>query len=220
MCAIDRQLLVDTLLGGHGVAVHHYGWAGHEDRLGELADLKYEYNPELARQLLAEAGYPNGIDLTMALTPRPYAGTIETAEAVTVMWEEVGIRTTQTRQPMSSFRAQFPERSWEGVNSHGRAVDIEPFSTFNTWRTDAVINYGMEHPFAEDIISRMEDTLDEEERFALAREFSKFLFENAITIPTVQVAQIWPIGPQIDTWELLCCVVRVPSRTEYVTPRR
>ncbi len=45
--AIDRQLLVDTLLQGKGAPAHVYGWAGFDDELGYLADLKHEYDAEL-----------------------------------------------------------------------------------------------------------------------------------------------------------------------------
>ena len=93
--AIDRELLVETLLQGRGAPLHLFGWLGHEPRFGYLADLKYDYDPDLARQLLNEAGYPDGFEINLALTNRPYPGTMETAEAVATMWEEVGIKTAK-----------------------------------------------------------------------------------------------------------------------------
>ncbi len=219
--AIDRQLLVDALLQGKGAPAHVYGWAGFEDRMGYLADLKHEYDPELARQLLAEAGYPDGIEVPMALTNRPYPGTIETAAAVATMWEDVGIRTTQTRQPMSAFRPNFVERSWQGVNSHGNNVSSEPLlSRTQTFVVAGVVNYGVEHPVAEDYNSRIEEAFDQEERLELVRQFTKFLYDETLTIPTVSIYHIWPLGPEIDEWEWTFPVVRVPSNLEYVPHRQ
>ena len=218
--AIDRDLLVETLLQGRGAPLHIYAWLGHEPRMGYLADLKYEYDPDLARQLLAEAGYPDGFEINLALTNRPYPGTIETAEAVATMWEEIGIRTVQSRQPMSSFRALFPERSWEGVNSHGTSPAPEPISLFNSFRPTSVVNYGMEHPIMTEYYDRGIATIDEEERFEIAREMAKFLFDHAVIIPTASVFQVWPVGPRIDEWELVCCVTRVPSNVEYIPHRQ
>ena len=218
--AIDRQLLVDTLLQGKGAPAHVYGWAGFEDQLGYLADLKHEYDPEMARQLLAEAGYPDGFEIPMALTNRPYPGTIETAAAVATMWEDIGIRTSQIRQPMSAFRPNFVERSWKGVNSHGNNVSSEPLlARTQTYSKTGVVNYGVEHPMGEDFTTRIEETFDEEERLELVRQFTKFLFDEVFTIPTVSIYHIWPLGPEVDDWEWTFPVVRVPSNLEYIPHR-
>ena len=218
--AIDRQLLVDTLLRGKGAPTHIYGWVGFEDHMDYLADLKHEFNPELAKQLLAEAGYPKGFEIPMALTNRPYPATIETAAAVATMWEDVGIRTTQTRQPMSAFRPNFVKRSWEGVNSHGNNISSEPLlSRTTTYSIEGVVNYGVEHQIAEDFTQRISGTFDQEERLELVRQFAKFLFDEVLTIPTVSVFHIWPLGPEIDEWEWTFPVVRVPSNLEYIPHR-
>ena len=218
--AIDRQLLVDTLLQGKGAPAHVYGWAGFEDDLGYLADLKHEYDPEMARQLLTEAGYPDGFEIPMALTNRPYPGTIETAAAVATMWEDIGIRTTQIRQPMSAFRPNFVERSWKGVNSHGNNVSSEPLlSRTQTFATGGVVNYGVEHPIAEELNARIAETFDKEERLELVRQLTKFLYDEVFTIPTVSIYHIWPLGPEVDDWEWTFPVVRVPSNLEYIPHR-
>ena len=218
--SIDRQLLVDTLLLGKGEPAHVYGWAGFEDELGYLADLKHEYDPDMARQLLAEAGYPDGFEVPMALTNRPYPGTIETAAAVATMWEDIGIRTTQIRQPMSAFRPNFVERSWKGINSHGNNVSSEPLlSRTQTYAVAGVVNYGVEHPMSEELNAKIETTFDREERLELVRQLTKFLYDEVFTIPTVSIYHIWPLGPEVDDWTWTFPVVRVPSNLEYIPHR-
>ena len=219
--AIDRELLVETLIDGRGGPTSLFGWSGFEDQMDYLADLKYEYDPERARQLLAEAGYPDGFELPFALTNRPFPATIETAAAVATMWEEVGIRTTQVRQPMSAFRPNFINRSWEGVNSHGKDVESEPvLSRATFFSTRAAVNYGVEHPIAEDFTNQIAKTFDYEERIELDRQFAKFLFDEALVIPTVGIFTTWPVGPNIDEWTMTFPVVRVPSNLEYVPHRK
>ena len=56
--AIDRQIIVDTILKGEGRPTVLWGWEEVEDRLPANVQKGYEYNPERARELLAEAGYP------------------------------------------------------------------------------------------------------------------------------------------------------------------
>ncbi|NJL92735.1 MAG: ABC transporter substrate-binding protein [Anaerolineae bacterium] len=66
--AIDRQLLSDVITFGTGevtpTIVPSFWWVYEP----ELED--YDYDPEQARQLLAEAGYPDGIDVTMSIIQR------------------------------------------------------------------------------------------------------------------------------------------------------
>ncbi|MFZ5436713.1 MAG: ABC transporter substrate-binding protein [Bacillota bacterium] len=51
----------------------------------------YPYNPEKAKQLLAEAGYPNGFETTLAL-PAPYAPHVRTGEIIADQLAKVGIK--------------------------------------------------------------------------------------------------------------------------------
>lgn len=60
--AINREELVDAVLNGAGIPATSYlnnGIPGHDDSLSV-----YEYNPEKAKELLAEAGYADGIAIT------------------------------------------------------------------------------------------------------------------------------------------------------------
>ena len=61
-CAIDKQSIIDNVLSGFGKAQSSIIPA---PILG-FADFKeYSYNPEKARELLAQAGYPDGFDFTV-----------------------------------------------------------------------------------------------------------------------------------------------------------
>ncbi|MBX3476067.1 MAG: ABC transporter permease subunit [Brevundimonas sp.] len=69
--AIDRKALIDGAMFGFGQPIgSHYSRQapGYVDLTG-----LYPHDVARARRLLAEAGYPDGIDLTLRLPPRPYA---------------------------------------------------------------------------------------------------------------------------------------------------
>lgn len=60
--AINREELVDAVLNGAGIPATSYlnnGIPGHDDSLSV-----YEYDPEAAKQLLADAGYGDGITIS------------------------------------------------------------------------------------------------------------------------------------------------------------
>ncbi|MEV4613243.1 ABC transporter substrate-binding protein [Kitasatospora sp. NPDC049258] len=65
--AIDREALVKTQLFGHGEVNYQpfpKGYVGHDPGSEDL----YRYDPDKARALLAKAGHPDGVDLTLTTT--------------------------------------------------------------------------------------------------------------------------------------------------------
>jgi peptide/nickel transport system substrate-binding protein len=88
--AIDRRQIIEKLVPGFArpstsaLTSIMRGYAN----LGEIP-----YDPEKARELLRQAGYPNGFHTTIATTPR-YAMGVELAEAVSAHLKQVGINAT------------------------------------------------------------------------------------------------------------------------------
>ncbi len=72
--AVDRDTIQDSILGGRGIDMAVALWGderpGVTESLHARFDDMYGYDPDRARALLAEAGYPNGFDTTIALVPR------------------------------------------------------------------------------------------------------------------------------------------------------
>ncbi|MFH0793794.1 MAG: ABC transporter substrate-binding protein, partial [bacterium] len=90
--AINKDYIVNTVFRGTSVVAHGVLPPG---MLGFNPNLEgYGYDPEKARELLKEAGYPNGFSITMSttVTPRPYnpAG-IKLAEVVQGHLRDVGV---------------------------------------------------------------------------------------------------------------------------------
>ncbi|MEJ5377352.1 MAG: ABC transporter substrate-binding protein [bacterium] len=84
--AIDRESMARKLVGGQSRVIHT---ACFPSQFGctEQDAMRYDYNPEKAKQLLAQAGYPNGFEVDLyAYRERPYA------EAVVGYLRAVGIK--------------------------------------------------------------------------------------------------------------------------------
>jgi peptide/nickel transport system substrate-binding protein len=70
--AIDRKAIVETTAAGYGTVIGTNTHPGDPWYSPSFAD-RYAYDPEKAKQLLAQAGYPNGFGLTLTLPPYGYA---------------------------------------------------------------------------------------------------------------------------------------------------
>ena len=91
--AIDRQGIMDMVADGHGTAVGSSIYPAFTKYfLPELVD-KYPHDMAKAKELLAQAGYPDGFDMTISV-PNNYQPHMDTAEVVAEQLREAGINVT------------------------------------------------------------------------------------------------------------------------------
>ena len=146
----------------------------------------YEYDVELAKQLLAEAGYPDGFSFN-TVCPN-VAASIKTAEAVKAFLAEVGIDMTIE---------QYDAATWRGTKLRDGSADSAPYNlTADTYDPDQ--NYM--HLYAESgyvTVSTQDETVNEllvkgrsetdtEKRIEIYAELQDYIKEHAIEIPLVE----------------------------------
>jgi peptide/nickel transport system substrate-binding protein len=89
--AIDRESVTKALAGEYGAPTFQTSMDGTDGFSDEVADF-YTYDPAKAKKLLAEAGYPDGFDLTIVTAV--FAGFEPLGEAIKAQLAEVGINVT------------------------------------------------------------------------------------------------------------------------------
>lgn len=101
--AIDKETIAKTIYGGEGSPSYAQmiskGMLGFNEKLQP-----YKYDPEMAKKLLTEAGYPNGFSLTLNAPRERYLKGEETSQAVAQMLEKVGIKTTVNLVEFTKFQ--------------------------------------------------------------------------------------------------------------------
>jgi len=88
-CAIDRQTVVDLVMFGYGTPIGSH-WSPSTPYYVDLTS-KFPYNPEKAKELLTQAGYPNGFEATIKL-PAIYSYSRRAGEVIADMLGKVGIK--------------------------------------------------------------------------------------------------------------------------------
>ena len=200
LISVDRQEIVDTLLGGEGSPQSLWTW---ENRQEELApDLReWEFNPEKARQLLADAGYPDGFDIEVTASIRGVAAEAESCEAVADYWEDIGIRTNINRVPYLSIGPRISAREYVGLSCHGTGGRIDPATVYSViYSSESGFSGGFDHPIMEDLLDQMFGIGDDEGHWKIMNEMARFMYENALDSGFYSVNVLWPLSSQVESW--------------------
>ena len=200
LISVDRQEIVDTLLDGEGLPQSLWTWENALDKL--LPQYReWEFNPDRARQLLKDAGYENGFDMTVTASTRGVAGEHESCEAVAEYLEDIGIRTHIDRVPQTVIGPKLNARSYVGLNCHGTGGRGSPATIMHIlYGSDSGFSAGTDHPILDDLMDQMYGAVDDETHWAKLNEIAAFMYENAMDSGFYSVNLLFPLGPEVAPW--------------------
>ena len=181
--ATDRQQIIDLAFDGYGSLVGssmYPSLAKYFD--GSLTDT-YAYDTEKARELLAEAGYPDGFDMTITV-PSNYPQHVDTAEVLAEQYKAVGINVEIIQVEWNSWISDvYTNRQFEttvvGVDASTMTARAM-LERFNSAAGNNFINYQDD---AYDALFQQAITCyDDAEQTALYKQMEKNLADNAANV--------------------------------------
>lgn len=186
--AIDDQTIVDTILQGAGTPMLTRVPSGvngcNEDLVG-----KYNYDPERAKELLAEAGYPDGFSMKIEAPTGRYTMDAEISQAIVAMLSQVGITVDLQLLESSAYSNVFSAHSAEdgfmtcfGLGFFDASYGMIGYFGVNTsgesnWNNQEYI----------DMYHEAEFNMNEEERTQLFQEMQQMVADE---VPYAIICQI------------------------------
>ena len=172
--AVDREELKEVLTEGVGdvcflnqISIHQPGWQD-----------KWEvyYDPDRAKQFMADAGYPDGFEAELWVGPGGF--TAELGDAVARMWAEyLNISTIVDRITYTKIRPTLVHRTntqiYASAGDEGKAgFPVHwPKGFQGSAFTDGGLGPGFEDPFYTENLFKMNSEADPDKRMTMAEEY-------------------------------------------------
>lgn len=195
--AINRQAIVGRVMEGLAVPA---GQLLPEGMFGTSTGLKPEaYDPEGAKKLLAEAGYPDGFGLTIHTPNNRYVNDEQIAQAVAQMLTRVGIQTKVEAMPANIFFSRgtklefsFLLAGWGSDTGEVSSPLKSLLATYSKEKGMGSANRGRySNPAMDKVLEQALATVDDGKREALLRQAHEIAVNDLGVIP---------MHFQVNTW--------------------
>ena len=172
--AIDRKAVIQGAMSGYGTPI-----GSHMDPTNpyyvDLSGL-YPYNPEKAKQLLAEAGYAKGFEAVLKL-PEPYAYARRSGEVIADQLSKVGIKLTLEVIQMGQWVDRvFKNADYDlTVMGHAEPFDIEIYGKPNYY-------FRYNNPKFQEMLKKAEGEMNDQNRKKIYADLQKLLADDFVNV--------------------------------------
>jgi peptide/nickel transport system substrate-binding protein len=195
--AIDKDAIISTILDGYARKLD--GQVLTRDYFGYHEGLKaYPYDPNKAKQLLAEAGFASGLTLTLTGPPERYVLGKETMQVVAAMLERVGVRVNLNYVEFGRFVQQLLSKEYDDMVFWGAATvpdaDVYLGAIFlkgGAYSANASDEF-------DEAYSRAQRTMDPTRRLDLYKKAAEVLYEEAPAVFLHQQVNVFGVSPRVS----------------------
>ncbi|WP_372892905.1 ABC transporter substrate-binding protein [Rhodosalinus sp.] len=177
--AIDRQSVIEGAMFGYGTPIGTH-FAPHHPAYVDLTDMS-SHDPDLARELLADAGYPDGFSTTLKLPPPSYAR--RGGEIIAAQLRAVGIETEITNLEWAQWLEEVFNNKNFGLSivSHTEPMDIGIYA-----RPDYYFQY--DNPELQALMDELNATTDPDARMEMLQQAQRIIAEDYVNGYLFQLA--------------------------------
>jgi peptide/nickel transport system substrate-binding protein len=212
--AINEDEIIEKVMRGQATATAQ---VPDVPTVGYLPGLKrLPYDPDKAKQLLSEAGYPNGFDITVAGPNDRYVNDEKICEAVAKYLAKVGLKVTLDVKPksiffdeLSDFKHSFYLIGWfDGSFDFGRSAEKLLHTVDKDKGMGAYNGTQYSNPEIDKMIIESSSIIDRAEREKALQAINKMSVEDVAWIPLHYQQDIFAVvkgkdvkfTPRSDRW--------------------
>jgi peptide/nickel transport system substrate-binding protein len=195
--AIDRRAIESRVMDGIALPAAQFLPDGMAGTIPGLPVLPYD--PAKARELLKQAGYPDGFSFTFHATNNRYINDARLAQVLAQFWQRVGVNVTLDAMPSSVYFGRRGKREFSVAMGGWGSDAAETLMFFRTWLMstdratgDGTSNYGgWSDPEFDALASRAKATMDDTARITLLQQAGRVALDQMPVIPIQFESAVW-----------------------------
>lgn len=203
--ALDREAIKRSIMRGLSVPAALMvppGVNGYDAAL----DAPLKPDPDKARKLLAEAGYPQGFEVPLHCPNNRYVNDEQVCQAAVSMWAKIGVKVRLIAAPFSTHSQTFQRGEspfymlgW-GVSTYDALYAMQAWGHTRTQGADGNFNFGkVSDKTLDGLIQKIKFEPDVPKRNALIKEALLRIRDEALFIPIHHQIRPWAMKPSVDT---------------------
>jgi peptide/nickel transport system substrate-binding protein len=173
--AIDRQKQVDTVFEGHGILGWGVPYLYYQDKAPTAKDLGpwWQYRPEDAKKLLAEAGHGKGFETTLFYYEYFPQMTSQVQLVQSDLKKNLNIDVKITKLDYTTYYGRYVDSKWDGMAwgfQSGHAIGLDE-RTYIYMHSKSTKNFfRVNDPVIDELTSKLRRTPDRAEQRAIAKK--------------------------------------------------
>jgi peptide/nickel transport system substrate-binding protein len=187
--AINRQEIIDGVTYGYGVPIGSH-FAPHHPYYLDLTGT-YPFDPEKAKALLAEAGFPDGFSATLKLPPVNYAR--NSGQILASEFGKIGIKLEIINMEWAPWLEDvFANKDFDlTIIAHVEPFDIGIYANPDYY-------FGYDNPEVQALNETLNATTDEAKRKELAQDIQTIIAKDAVNGYLFELAQTGVWNAKLD----------------------
>lgn len=206
--ALDRKAIVNDIMKGVGTISDTPGLPG---EWGTVRLTPYDYNPDKAKQLLTEAGYPNGLDANLFYVSGRWGGDDQVTQAMQAYWQAVGIRVKIQKVDnagLDDMLSRDPDTMAGWTTQQVRSSSYLDYHLYRLFQTQATHIQGFQRsgysdPQVDDLLAKGRSTFDLNERAKYYAEAQKLIWDDAAFVWVFVQQNLGASKKSVTGYELL-----------------
>jgi len=174
------------------------------------------YDRELAKKLLAEAGYPNGFEVTLDCPNNRYVNDEKICQALAAMWAQIGVKVAVNAMPRATYFPKLEKTDtsmymlgWGGATTDAIFV-LQPVLSTYSGKGDGDYNYGRySNAKLDALVAKIKTEMNAEARLRMIHE--------ALLAHNAEVNNL-PLHRQVIPWATRSNVTAVHRADNNVIP--
>ena len=183
--AIDRQKQVDTVYEGHGIPGWGVPYIYYQDKAPTLKELGpwWQYRPEEAKKLLAEAGHGKGFETTLFYYEYFPQMTSQVQLVQQELKKNLNIDIKITKLDYTTYYGRYVEGKWEGMSwgfQSGHAIGLDE-RTYQYMHSKSTKNFfRVNDPVVDELTTKLRRTPDRAEQRSLTKKLVDREFDQVL----------------------------------------